>query len=161
MARDIVIGIDPGSKGYMAIYYRHLNEYTFIPLEETKEVRMKLNSFFGLNCVVCIEHVKALHGAGSTSTFQFGKSVGFITGLVSAFELPLCEVTPKRWQTEMWEAQDKVTINSKLHTKQTSLRCAKRLHPNIDFRRNEKCSKPDDNKADAVLICDFAIRKNL
>lgn len=159
--REIVIGIDPGSKGVMACYHAILNEYSFINLEDTDAVAIALNAFAHGNAVVCIEHVKALHGAGSTSTFQFGRSVGFILGMVTAFGIPICEVSPQRWQKEMWEPQDKVVIEGKVNTKQTSMRCAKRLHPTLDFRRTDKCKKLDDNRVDATLICDYAIRKNL
>lgn len=159
--RDIVIGIDPGSKGVMACYHTMLNEYTFVNLEDTDAVAIALNAFGHSNAVVCIEHVKALHGAGSTSTFQFGRSVGFILGMVTAFGIPICEVSPQRWQKEMWEPQDKVSVEGKVHTKMTSIRAARRLHPGIDFRRSDKCAKPDDNKVDATLICDYARRMNL
>ena len=60
-----------------------------------------------------------------------------------------------------------VTIKGKkvskkdVNTKQTSINCAKRLFPTLDFRKNEKCKKIDDNKVDSVLMAEFARRKNL
>jgi hypothetical protein len=41
------------------------------------------------------------------------------------------------------------------------MNAAKRLFPNIDFRRTTKCKNLDDNKVDATLMCEYARRKNL
>lgn len=159
--REIIIGIDPGAKGFACVYHTRLNEFTWYPLEDIGAVREMLRGVADVDTVACVEHVGALKGAGSTTTFQFGRNVGTIIGMLMAYGIPYCEVTPQRWQKEMWEPQDKVTIDSKVNTKQTSIRCARRLHPDCDFRRTPKCTKPDDNKVDATLICDYAKRKNL
>ena len=159
--REIVIGIDPGAKGFACVYHARLNDFTFIALENTSHLKAMLRSVSSVDVVACVENVSALKGASSTTTFSFGYNVGWVHGLLDAYEIPTVNVTPHKWQREMWEAGDKVTIDGKLHTKKTSERAARRLHPALDFRKNDKCTKADDNKVDAALICDYARRLNL
>ena len=45
--------------------------------------------------------------------------------------------------------------------KPTSINAARRLFPNIDLRKNERCKKIDDNKVDSLLMAEYARRKNL
>lgn len=161
MGREIVIGIDPGAKGYACVYHARLNEYTHIALTDDARLKAMLHSVRDANAVACIERVRALKGAGSNTTFSFGYNCGWIHGVLDAYGIPTVTVTPQKWQREMWESTDRVTVDGKVHTKKTSERAAKRLHPTLDFRRTEKCTKPDDNKVDATLICDYAKRKNL
>lgn len=90
-----------------------------------------------------------------------------------ANKIPYHLVQPKVWQKEMWDNKDLVvayktivkkdkTITKKeVNTKQTSLNAAKRIFPNIDFRKTERCKNPDDNKVDSLLIAEYARRKNL
>lgn len=55
----------------------------------------------------------------------------------------------------------KPTKKKEVNTKKTSMNAAKRIFPNVDFRKNERCKKPDDNKIDSLLIAEYARRKNL
>ena len=55
----------------------------------------------------------------------------------------------------------KIGTIKQVNTKETSMNAAKRLFPNIDFRRTTKCKNLDDNKVDATLMCEYARRKNL
>ena len=41
------------------------------------------------------------------------------------------------------------------------INAAKRLFPDIDFRRTSKCKNIDDNMCDAMLMAEYARRKNL
>ena len=57
--------------------------------------------------------------------------------------------------------KDKKVMQKLTDTKATSMNAAKRLFPDIDFRRNTSCRNLDDNKVDATLICEYGRRKNL
>lgn len=48
-----------------------------------------------------------------------------------------------------------------INTKATSFNASRRLFPNVDLRRSEKCKNLDDNKSDSLLIAEYARRKNL
>ena len=57
-------------------------------------------------------------------------------------------------------AAEKEINKKEVNTKATSINAAKRLFPELDFRRTEKCDNIDDNKVDATLICEYLRRKN-
>lgn len=99
---------------------------------------------------------------------------GFLTGLLVAHKIPYTLVQPKEWQGEIWTNADMVVSHKKVkckngkeinrketNTKATSINAAQRLFPSVDFRRNERCRKIDDNKVDALLMAEYARRKNL
>lgn len=51
--------------------------------------------------LVVLERVGAMPGQGVSSTYQFGRGVGMVEGVVSALRLPLQYVTPQRWQRDL------------------------------------------------------------
>lgn len=158
----IYIGIDPGAKGFVCVCCGGV--YTHIPLRESPKSKginpAVLKELRGISergdCVCCIESVHAMPGQGVSSTFTFGQNFGMILGVVSANSIPYELVSPNKWQKEMVTAADKCES-----TKQSSYNAARRLHPDMDFRRSVRARNFDDNKVDATLICDYAIRKNL
>ena len=55
----------------------------------------------------------------------------------------------------------KVVTKKEVNTKQTSFNAAKRIFPEVDFRKTERCKNYDDNKVDSVLLSEYGRRKNL
>ena len=169
------MGIDVGSKGFISMQkdgaWEHfsIEDNDLYQLSEImRQIRLK-----HANIACVIEDVHALFGSSAKSTFAFGFNKGYLIGLLAANQIPYTLVQPKDWQKELWINADmvvtykEVTIKGKkvskkdVNTKQTSINCAKRLFPTLDFRKNEKCKKIDDNKVDSVLMAEFARRKNL
>lgn len=169
------IGIDPGSQGFISVLH---------PSGEREYLSIRDNSPQGLaaflsekkrNCediFVIMEEVHALFGSSASSTFSFGEINGLLKGILIALKIPFALVQPKEWQSCIWINQDKVFKTGKVNpktgkpsrvvdTKPTSINAARRLFPDIDFRRTPKCAKLDDNKVDSVLICEYARRNNL
>ena len=160
--RKTYVGIDPGSKGFAVFYLTDKGAYVSVPLSDTHWLcEMFRAAADSGDCMVAIEDVHAMHGQGVTSTFTFGMNCGIVRGLVMAFGLPFVTVPPQAWQKVMLVRDDKVKRDGKVDTKASSLNAARRLHPEMDFRRNAKCRKADDNLVDALLICDYAKRMNL
>jgi hypothetical protein len=170
----IIIGIDPGSKGYIAIYED--GDYRFISLvdapvnriaQELAEIKKDATEN-GKHLIASCEEVHAIFGSSAKSTFEFGKVFGFLQGLLVANHIPYSLVPPKEWQSSIWINSDKEysykVSNGKdvkrVDTKKTSFNAAHRLFPEIDLRRNEKCRNEDDNKCDALLICEYTRRQN-
>ena len=124
------------------------------------------------NIACVIEDVHAIFGSSAKATFQFGFNKGYLIGLLSANKIPYTLVQPKDWQKVMWQNADMVvnyktvtkqgkqTTRKEVNTKQTSINCAKRLFPTIDFRKSERAKNYDDNKVDSVLMCEYARRMN-
>lgn len=168
------IGIDPGAKGFIAV----MGEQTrFFPLE--KALYRDIAAFLGYvkekssPCFCCMEEVHAVFGSSARSTFEFGRINGALEGILCALGIPYQFVQPKVWQKAVWTNPDIVTCEKErvtrggrrlvraVDTKRTSLRAAARLFPGVDLRKTPRCARPDDNKCDALLICEYGRRKNL
>lgn len=163
------IGIDPGALGFVSIDYGDgsrdfcsLKENDYHDVAEFLRI-VKEKSDDG--CVCCMEAIHAVFGSSAKATFSFGECFGALQGVLIALGIPYHLVPPKTWQKEIWIAQDKVYKNKEgkksVDNKPTSINAARRLFPDIDFRRTEKCKNIDDNKCDATLICEYGRRKNL
>lgn len=159
--RDYYLGFDPGKKGFMCIYNAKYSGYTHYPLfdgnrlnRDMLEVLKKLSKTYDIMAVV--EQVHSMPHQGVASTFSFGTNYGMILGALEALGIPYTTVTPGKWQKSICEAVDKAA-----NTKQLHYNAARRLFPDIDFRRSERCKTFDDNKVDATLICLYARRRNL
>ena len=144
----IYIGIDPGKSGAIAIMKD--GEITTNVFDETAYIGL-------LRCVAeskelagcCLERVGAMPGQGVTGMFNFGMNFGFIQGALSAFEIPYELIRPQTWKKEFGITKDK----------NTSIQVCKRLFPNVNLLRTEKCTKPHDGIAEAVLMAEYARRK--
>ena len=97
-----------------------------------------------------------------------------LIGLLCANKIPFTLVQPKTWQSEIWTNADKEydykltkdkngneVTKKTVNTKKTSINAAKRLFPDTDLRRSSACKNIDDNKVDALLMSEYARRKNL
>lgn len=168
------IGIDPGSKGFLSVLHPD-GSREYLSIDENSPQSL---ADFLLNqkqtcegLFVIMESVHAIFGSAAGATFEFGKINGLLEGILIALKIPYTLVPPKEWQSEIWVNADKVwkagKVNAKtgklsktIDTKPTSINAAMRLFPEIDFRRNERCKKIDDNKVDSVLICEYGRRSN-
>lgn len=171
------VGIDPGSIGFITAMFPD-GKKEFYSIDENDDLSLgrilkdiKERSW---EITVVLEDVHAIFGSAANSTFTFGEIKGLLKGLLIANEIPYTLVQPKTWQQEIWINQDMIvnyktitksdgTIQKRkvVDTKSTSINAARRLFPNIDLRKNERCKKIDDNKVDSLLMAEYARRKNL
>lgn len=170
----VYIGIDPGASGFIAAIFENGGDI-FMSLKDNDmhEVASFLKGLMvSYDPVCCMEEIHAVFGSSAGSTFSFGEIYGKLQGLLIAIGIPYHLVPPKTWQKEMWVASDKVFKSTgrvgkngepikTVDNKPTSINAARRLFPDVDFRRTAKCKAIDDNKCDAMLICDYGRRKNL
>lgn len=171
--KPIVIGIDPGKTGAIAIKNKLDGTFKVVPIPVLgKEVDLvSLSLFFKLLTIKCMnvkcamEDVHAIYGSAAGSTFEFGYVNGVIEAMLVANDIPYTKVQPKKWQKEMWEGipeQRKASKTGKTHpvdTKAMSLLAANRLFPGKDFRRTDRAKVQDNNFVDAALICEYCDRK--
>lgn len=145
----IFIGIDPGKSGAMAII-KNGNPIHMIPFDEEKYIdTLDLETFINGETAACIvEKVSAMPGQGVTSMFHFGENFGFIQGILKAFAVPYELVTPQKWKKEFSVTSDK----------NTSIEVCKRLFPNVNLKRTDKCKKDHDGLAEALLLAEYAKR---
>ena len=168
------IGADVGTKGYLTVQSDDKKIFFSLLDHDMGEVYKFLYDISATCDSVCvIEDVHAIFGSSAKATFSFGFQKGYLIGLLTACKIPYVLVQPKDWQKEMWNNADivvtykettikgKKTIRKVVNTKETSINAAKRLFPNVDFRKNERCKNIDDNKVDSLLMSEYARRKNL
>ena len=107
----IVVGIDPGLSGAIAILENNkvLNIFDMPVMAEGKKNKRQLNSAQLVNIIkdstkpdaeiaVVVEQVNAMPGQGVTSMFNFGQTFGAIKGVCAALELPIFFVRPSKWK---------------------------------------------------------------
>lgn len=169
------VGIDPGEEGFISVQKN--GKWEFFSLKELDNIQ--IGEIFrqlkedNEHIAAVMEDVHAIFGASAKSTFNFGFNKGMLYGLLCGFKIPLTLVPPKEWQNLMWTNNDKeydIKVSKKngeeksrkmVNTKKTSTNCCRRLFPELDLRRNTRCTKFDDNKIDSILICEYGRRKNL
>lgn len=67
---------------------------------------------------------------------------------------------PQKWQKEFW-AKSKMAKGQKFDTKAAALRAANQIWPGEDFTKSERSTKAHDGIVDALLMAEYARRKNL
>lgn len=99
----IYFGIDPGKSGAMAAVWGDGEAYiTHIKGDSTEADLWAWIKGFDLdNARAVIEVVASSPQMGVVSAFTFGRSYGFLRGVLTAAEVPIVEVRPQRWQKAM------------------------------------------------------------
>lgn len=144
----IYIGIDPGKHGAYAIIDEGSTAQVW-PWDDS-EFATKMRGLNHLpHVMACVEKVGAMPGQGVTSMFNFGKSAGFIEGVLSALGIPYQLVTPQRWKKEF-------TLHN---SKQKSVEVCKRLFPDVSLLPTPRCRVASDGMAEALLMAEYARRK--
>ena len=152
----IIIGIDPGLSGAIAILENNkvLNIFDIPVMSEGKKNKRQLNSALLASLLrenitkndevaVVVEQVNAMPGQGVTSMFNFGQTFGAIKGICATLDLPIFFVRPSKWKKHF------ELINS---SKDSSRTKAIEMYPSIS---DQLSKKKDVNKSDAILIARF------
>jgi hypothetical protein len=103
------------------------------------------------------EKLGVIFGSSKTTAFSMGHQAGAVEMAAIALELPFTKVPAKTWQKEMFVGVDEI-VNSKnkRDTKAMALVAAKRLFPESNI---VTCAKPHDGMVDALLMSEYAARK--
>ena len=159
MTHRLVIGIDPGQSGAVALLADGVpggfidmptmarkaggNEIDAVTLAEQLRHAM-YGGHGGAYRVAVLEAVSAMPKQGVTSTFRFGESFGVVKGVLGALRIPLVLVPAATWKRHLglWGA-DKDYARTLAITRFPSM--AEQL-----FR------KKDVGRADALLIAHWA-----
>lgn len=162
MDKKYYCGLDVGEKGSLAIIHGDtietfsFQDYDIIDICYELSIINERASIYAV-----VEDVHSVQGSSAKSNFTFGYNKGWIVGMLTAMHIPYSMIPPKEWQSGVWERCDKVMDGKKVKTKETSIKCAKRIFPNVDLRRTPQCRVADDGICDALLMAEYARRKNL
>lgn len=154
----IVIGIDPGKKGGIAVMYLEFDRtVNRVELHKMPETPTDINDFFKnllhnypfIRIVANFERVWGRPGSGSTAMFSFGRSYGHVEMCLLAHKIPFENPIPMKWQKEYGLVRDKTDNQSKWKNKLKEK--AQQLFPK---------NKIILDTADALLIAEYG-RRNL
>lgn len=135
------IGIDPGKSGAIATICDYADPEWIKCSETDHDLSDWLGMFGDTDKVAAIERVRSSPQQGVVSAFTFGRSYGFLIGLLTAHRIPYREVTPQTWQKTM----QCLTQGDK----NVSKAAAQRLWPNL---------KITHATADALLLAEYCRR---
>lgn len=141
------IGIDPGKSGALALLTED-GQCTVVPFQESAYTAI-LKAASGPSSVCCLEKVGAMPGQGVVSMFNFGHNLGYIEGLLQAFDIPYQLVPPQTWKKEFCVTSDK----------NTSIEVCRKLFPHVCLLPTSKSRKPSDGMAEAMLMAEYARRR--
>lgn len=146
----IWIGIDPGKKGaYAQICGDRVEVWPWDDAAFVEHMHTLVDDRADF-LMAAVEKVGAMPGQGTVSMFSFGKSAGFIEGVLAGLGVPYQLIPPATWKREF----------SLIRTeKRQSIVVARRLFPNVDLRPTERARVESDGCADAVLLAEYARRK--
>ena len=141
------IGIDPGKSGALALLTED-GQCTVVPFQESAYTEI-LKAASGPSSVCCLEKVGAMPGQGVVSMFNFGHNLGYIEGLLQAFDIPYQLVPPQTWKKEFCVTSDK----------NTSIEVCRKLFPHVCLLPTARSRKPSDGMAEALLLAEYARRR--
>ncbi len=159
----IIIGIDPGLSGAIAILdneynimattamLMHGNQLDLTGIADWIERSIVMD---GTPIISCIEKVASMPGQGVKSVWTFGFNTGVIHGILATFEIPRFIVAPNVWQKSVLSFTNK-------GDKQASVNFCRRVYPHISLLATERSKKPHTGIADAICIARYAIKTQL
>lgn len=139
----VYIGIDPGKGGGIAVVCDD-QQVTFSLKDKTERDIWEFVSAYPFATCGVIERVASSPQMGVVSAFSFGKSLGFLRGVLIASGIAFDEVSPQKWQKEL----GCLTKGDKNKSKAK----AQQLFPGV---------KITHANADALLLAEYARRMHL
>jgi hypothetical protein len=114
------------------------------------------------NAHLVFEKLGVIFGTSKATAFSMGHQSGALEMLAISLGLPYTKVPAKQWQKEMFQGVEEITKvgKSARDTKAMALIAAKRIFPDVKYTFG-KGTKPNDGLVDALLMAEYARRKNL
>lgn len=146
------IGIDVGKKGAtcvidgndVKVYSWDDSQFVYLMRGLSEEAEAN-----GTSIVACVEKVGSFSGQGVKSMFSFGRSLGFVEGVLSGCWISYQLVPPVTWKRSFG------LLNTE---KRQSIEVAKKLLPGINLYPTDRCHVESDGMADAALLALYAKR---
>jgi hypothetical protein len=142
---EYIIGIDPGKKGAI------VSDSGEVLMRGLLNNRTKDYDFGGIiRCVsssdvVVVEKVHGIYGMGAGVSFEFGRGVGILEGIIrSCVGKKVVYVSPQTWQKVCWQGVGDIMKGDKRDTKAMSMRAYINLGGDV--------SEKHDGVIDAFLI---------
>jgi hypothetical protein len=162
------MGIDIGKKGAIYMMKEDGTEDWRVPMPMIKTqvdwhgLNQILEPYEGFNGMVVFEKLNVIFGSSKKTAFSMGEQYGAVRQCCIAHSLRYTEVPAKKWQSEIFQGQVKITktgSKAALDTKAMALVAAKRLFPKVNLLMTDASSVPHDGLVDALLMAEYARRK--
>lgn len=159
----IYIGVDIGLKGGIAIMYPDgLIEKAKMPvIGKIIDVPSLFNILNKPNATIVFEDLGVIFGSSKATAFSMGYQIGVVEALSVAIQTPYHKIKARVWQKEMFQGVPELKKSGKRDTKGMALVACQRIYPGMDLRLTARSINPHDGLVDAVLIAEYAKRKNL
>ena len=152
----VIIGIDPGLKGAIAVINAETKELlgledcpTMIndrkPIYDVGEMAAVIRRFCLLgDATVILEQQQAMPKQGVSSTFTIGRGFGIWQGILGALEIPYRIVRPMVWTKRIFTGMPG-------EGKFRAIQFAMQMFPGIELTP-QRCRTPKDGRADAACL---------
>ncbi len=156
----LIVGVDPGKSGAIVILGEIAVPCTMPVLTAAKgRVEYNLAAIRVILARDAIEHVfieklqpMPLEKGGTIANYNRGAASHLLIGICVGLKIPFTLVAPQTWQKVM------LAGTPGGDTKQRSILAAQRLFPTVSLLASERCRKPHDGIADALLIAEYGRR---
>jgi len=147
----IVVGIDPGAKGGVAVLGPEPSA-VIMPMMARDLDGLVLSRLLrsAAPSLVVIEKSQSMPGQGVAGMFRYGMNYGKILGIVEALELSYLLVTPQAWKKQVLAGTAK--------DKNAAISHVRRIYPWADLTPGKK-RNPHDGMADALCIAEYGFAK--
>jgi len=167
------IGIDIGKKGGIAVISS--DEITTYPIPLIKD-ELSYSDLFDLiehiqltdlakangDIHIVFEKLGVIFGTSKITAFSMGYQSGAIEMIAIALKIPYTKVPAKQWQKEMFQGVEIIKKPGRTNndTKAMALIAVNRIFPKQKLTFGTKATKPHDGLIDALLMAQYAKRKN-
>jgi len=148
MKPKVVIGIDPGATGAIALLGNDLLLVEDWPgdIGGAADLLRAWAATYQIQ-MAGLERVASRPGQGVSSVFSFGTNYGAWQGILAGLGVPVVLLTPQAWQKRILCPSDGPDPKAR------SLAVARRLFPDAELTR-----KKDHGRADALLLAEVVRR---
>lgn len=154
------IGIDPGKNGAVAVIDRDGQLLYMSPFPKNgseldlSTIYRHMVQYLGSDTLVALELPTPLHKAGNSSSYNFGRAVGAMEGMLAAANVAHIKPNPKAWQKVVFK-----DVKKQASTKATAYEVVStQWWPNVDFTATARSRKPHDGMVDACCLAIYALQ---
>lgn len=124
MINKLLIAIDPGKTGAIAMHYKN-NTIVQDMAENPVSISLQIDNMMtvlGYNStdgiLAILENVHSMPGQNCVAIFTFGELFGVIKGILAAKGIPCALINPKDWQKKLGGLPSSQKINKNLTAKE-------------------------------------------
>jgi crossover junction endodeoxyribonuclease RuvC len=152
MTNKVIIGIDPGQTGGVAIIYGAEIKLHVMP-DILAFAKILEDEWIWGTPIIYIEKAQSFPKGGVAGMFNYGRHFGELLGVIAALKIPHVLVPPAVWPRV-------VCAGCKGgNPKARNVEAARRLFPTVNLLATARSKVPHLGLTDALLICHYGVLK--